>query len=220
MYESTNQMDPDFTLGTPELVCRWRLSSCALPLENRHLRALKGRTLPRGMVSTELVAWAKQHIEWTLTDGAADHPDGVLMIVVDDHGRAAMSVGPFEPLESTRLSALLGRVDLAAREAAETGVAPESLWVKTDEGLLWGLDEACVPSGSASLVEDLARTVGFTVRRAPGLLDDVRSKRLRIDEAFLVSDEFGVVVPEDCAGEAGARFAEGYQKLLDKMASK
>ena len=185
MYESTNQMDPDFTLGTPELVCRWRLSSCALPLENRHLRALKGRTLPGGMVSTELVAWAKQHIEWTLTDGAADHPDGVLMIVVDDHGRAAMSVGP-----------------------------------KTDEGLLWGLDEACVPSGSASLVEDLARTVGFTVRRAPGLLDDVRSKRLRIDEAFLVSDEFGVVVPEDCAGEAGARFAEGYQKLLDKMASK
>ena len=220
MYESTNQTDPDFTLGTPELVCRWRLSSCALPLENRHLRALKGRTLPRGMVSTELVAWAKQHIEWTLTDGAADHPDGVLMIVVDDHGRAAMSVGPFEPLESTRLSALLGRVDLAAREAAETGVAPESLWVKTDEGLLWGLDEACVPSGSASLVEDLARTVGFTVRRAPGLLDDVRSKRLRIREAFLVSDEFGVVVPEDCAGEAGARFAEGYQKLLDKMALK
>ena len=29
-----------FTLGTPALVCRWRLASGALPLENRHLRAL------------------------------------------------------------------------------------------------------------------------------------------------------------------------------------
>ena len=30
----------DFKLGTPALVCRWRLASGRLPLENRHLRAL------------------------------------------------------------------------------------------------------------------------------------------------------------------------------------
>jgi hypothetical protein len=130
-----------------------------------------------------------------------------------------MSVGPFEPLEPTHLSALLGRVDLAAREAAETGVAPESLWVKTSDELLWGLDEGCVPSGAASLVEDLARTVGFTVRHVPNLLDDVRAKRVRFEEAFVVSDEFGVVAASDAAGDMGARFAEGYDKLLAQMGS-
>ena len=54
----------------------------------------------------ELVAWAKQHIEWTLGDGAAANPDGVLMMIVDTEGRAAMSVGPYEELEDTRLAAL------------------------------------------------------------------------------------------------------------------
>ena len=55
-----------FTLGSPALVCRWRLASRALPLENRHLRALGQRVVNGGLVPTELVAWAKQHIEWTL----------------------------------------------------------------------------------------------------------------------------------------------------------
>ena len=35
----------NFKLGTPALVCRWRLASGRLPLENRHLRALSRRVL-------------------------------------------------------------------------------------------------------------------------------------------------------------------------------
>ena len=99
----------DFTLGRPALVCRWRLADRALPLENRHLRALGGRTVDGTPVSTQLVAWAKQHIEWTLSDGAARYPDGVLMVIVDEEGRAAMSVGPYEPLAVTTTSALAER---------------------------------------------------------------------------------------------------------------
>lgn len=214
MLEAERQMDPDFVLGSPELVCRWRLSRCALPLENRHLRALGNRMLPGGSVPTELVAWAKQHIEWTLADGAAAYPDGVLMIVVDESGRAAMSVGPYVELADTRVPALLARVDLAEREADETGVAPESLWVNTDEGLLWGLGESCYPSGAATLIEDLARTVGLRVARRQNLLEEVRCGLVAYREAFVVSDEHGVVVPSAGGGDMGHRFAEGYAKLL------
>jgi hypothetical protein len=214
VLEAERQMDPDFVLGSPELVCRWRLSRCALPLENRHLRALGNRMLPGGSVSTELVAWAKQHIEWTLADGAAAYPDGVLMIVVDESGRAAMSVGPYVELADTRVPALLARVDLAEREADETGVAPESLWVNTDEGLLWGLGESCYPSGAATLIEDLARTVGLRVARRQNLLEEVRCGLVAYREAFVVSDGHGVVVPSAGGGDMGHRFAEGYAKLL------
>ena len=68
---SDNGPDQDFTLGRPVLVCRWRLASGKLPMENRHLRALSKRVVNGRAVSTQLVAWAKQHIEWTLQDGSA-----------------------------------------------------------------------------------------------------------------------------------------------------
>ena len=71
-----------FELGTPALVCRWRLARRRLPLENRHLRALLARTVNERPVSQALVAWAKQHIEWTLEEGSAEHPDGVLMLII------------------------------------------------------------------------------------------------------------------------------------------
>ena len=86
------QTDGAFQLGKPELVCRWRLAGARLPLENRHLRALGRRHVNSGEMDKALVAWAKQHIEWTLADGGALHPDGVLMLIVDESGRAAMTV--------------------------------------------------------------------------------------------------------------------------------
>ena len=112
--------DGEFMLGKPAIVCRWRLSNKTLPLENRHLRALGARHTSTRRVQKELVAWAKQHIEWTLGDGAAANPDGVLMMIVDTEGRAAMSVGPYEELEDTRLAALCARADLA-RRAGDVG---------------------------------------------------------------------------------------------------
>ena len=77
---SDNKAEQDFTLGRPVLVCRWRLASGGLPMENRHLRALSKRVVNGQAVSTQLVAWAKQHIEWTLRDGSALNPDGVLVL--------------------------------------------------------------------------------------------------------------------------------------------
>lgn len=208
--------DSDFMLGEPALVCRWRLSGATLPLENRHLRALGRRQVGDVPLDDKLVAWAKQHIEWTLSSGASEHPDGVLMLLVDERGRAAMTVGPYEPLSDCRLPALLARVDLAQREGDRTGIAPEALWAIVDGELVWGLEDGCAASGASSLVEDLARTLGLPVERRASLLDDVRSGWLAFDEAFVVSDEHGVVLPDGVSGPVGRRFLEGYQALLDK----
>ena len=207
----------DFTLGRPALVCRWRLSDRALPLENRHLRALGGRTVDGTPVSTQLVAWAKQHIEWTLSDGAARYPDGVLMVIVDEEGRAAMSVGPYEPLAVTTTSALAERALHGGNEAQATGVAPEELWGVRGDRLVRGGSTDRQASGTASLVIDLARTMGIPLSVEEGLARSVMDGSAGLDEAFLVSDEHGVVPASDAPGVRSQRLAEGYARLLGSV---
>lgn len=215
--EMDEAMMSDFELGSPALVCRWRLAARTLPLENRHLRALSRRLVAGGPVSKQLVAWAKQHIEWTLGQGAANHPDGVLMVVVDEAGRAAMTVGPFEPLAVVTPSALAERAQLAVREAEATGVAPETLWVARGDALVLDSPVDRPLSGAASLVEDLARTVGVPVVREEGLAARVMNGDKGYDELMLVSDEYGVVPAAGASGPHARRLAAGYARLLDSV---
>lgn len=211
--EKDAQMD-GFTLGTPALVCRWRLASRALPMENRLLRALSRRRVNGAPVSQQLVAWAKQHIEWTLAEGAAEHPDGVLMLIIDAEGRAAMTVGPYEPLAHPTSSLLADRACVAEVEAAETGVAPETLWGVRDDRLVWGRSSDAAPSAIDTLVSDLARTIGITVERDELLAHRVLDGDARLDEVFLASDEHGVVPSSTASGRRSERLAEGYTRLL------
>ena len=206
----------EFELGTPALVCRWRLAARTLPLENRHLRALSQRHVNGASVTTGLVAWAKQHIEWTLADGATQHPDGVLMVVVDVAGRAAMTVGPYEPLVETEPLPLAARALASAREAASTGVAPETLWSVRYGALVWGAAEGELPSGAATLVLDLARTLGVAVTRGPRLAEAVAAGDADGAHVLLISDEHGVVPAAGCDDELARRLAQGYATLLEK----
>ena len=89
----------------------------------------------------------------------------------------------------------------------------ETLWVVKDDVLMWDPQET-EPSGAASLILHLAKTLGLDVKRWPGLIDAIGSRALGFDEAFLVSDEHGVVPASDCGGPHGKRFALGYQRLL------
>lgn len=203
-----------FKLGTPSLVCRWRLSQRALVLENRHLRALAARRVNGSRVDPALVAWARQHIEWTLDGGAAQYPDGVLMLVVDEMGQAAMTVGPFEPLEATNLEDLLARSADAHREAEGTGVSPETLWVVRGDVLYCDDEPATTAAGATSLIEGLAHTLGMPVRREPTLRETIQSGSDHFDEAFLVSDEYGVVPAADCSARRAERFEGAYARLL------
>ena len=210
----------DFKLGKPALVCRWRLASGKLPLENRHLRALGKRSVSQSPVSTQLIAWAKQHIEWTLTDGSATNPDGVLMLIIDDAGQAAMTVGPYEGLSNADSGTLFARALNAAAEADETGVAPETLWLVRDGQLVAGIAPGQSASGAASLVEDLAKTVGMPVVRVAGLADSCADGLERFDEVFLASDEHGIVPAADACGPTSRRLADGYARLLDSMSKR
>lgn len=207
----------DFKLGKPVLVCRWRLASGRLPLENRHLRALGLRQAGEKPVSTHLVAWAKQHIEWTLRDGSAQNPDGVLMLIIDEAGQAAMTVGPYEPLPNADSGTLFARALRASEEAAETGVAPETLWLVRDGSLVAGIAPGEAASGAASLVEDLAKTVGMPVVRESGLAASAAAGLERFDEVFLASDEHGIVAAADACGTHARRLADDYARLLESM---
>ena len=212
--EQGTQWVKDFELGEPALVCRWRIAGGRLPLENRHLRALGARTVVGRPVSTQLLSWAKQHIEWTLTDGSAANPDGVLMLLMDAEGRAAMSVGPYEPLADTSAAALAGRASSSALERAETGVAPETLWAVHDGALVWGAADDDCAHGTASLVLDLASTLGIEVARDAALLDAAVSGDLP-GQVFLCSDEHGVVPAAGASDATVQRLVAGYQKLLE-----
>ena len=205
-----------FSLGEPALVCRWRLAGGKLALLNRHMRALSKRCINGQELSPELVAWVKQRVEWTLADGAKANPDGVLMLVVDKNGCAALTVGPYEPLVARTAGALADRAASAAVEAASTRVAPETLWTYRDGVLHLNWTEDAVMSGSASLIAHIAGTIGMSVVRDTMLLPSVREGFYRTAEIFLVSDEHGVVIAQDHAGDHARRFADGYQKLLSK----
>lgn len=207
----------NFKLGTPALVCRWRLASGRLPLENRHLRALSRRVLDDEPVSPQLIAWAKQHVEWTLREGSAENPNGVLILIVDEEGQAAMTVGPYEPLAAMTASGLVDRATAAQQEADETGVAPETLWAVRDGCLVAGVAPGQSLSGASSLVEDLAKTVGLPLSRQADLLDDVASGAASPAEVFLASDEHGIICATDAAGSIGERLTKDYARLLESM---
>ena len=210
----------DFALGKLALVCRWRLANRRLPLENRHLRALGTRTINGEAVPAELVAWAKQHIEWMLDEGARSHPDGVLMLAVDEEGRAAMTVGDYRPLGHTTANDLVRRAQGGRIEALKTGVSPEDLWVVRGDALVWATTTDLKPSAASTLVDDLARTLGMPVRRDDDLLAQCLVQGIDASEVFLVSDEHGVVPASDRSGMRAQKFCTSYLKLLRSKRSK
>ena len=208
-----------FMLGEPALVCRWRMTARRVPLLNRHIRALGARRLNGEAVPRSLLSWAKQHIEWSLADDTtvAVPDDGVLMLVIDKAGHAAMSTGAYEPLANTAAEALAYRALGARREADETGVAPQVLACAADGALVLGVSEDDALAGTASLALQLAETRGLRVERDPALAYRTLSGACP-GALALLSDEHGVVIATDAAlaGEESAfieMLAQGYDKL-------
>ena len=163
-----------------------------------------------------MLSWAKQHVEWSLAEGDYTAHDGVLMLVIDINGNAAMTVGEYEPLADTSAKALRARSAEARSEADETGVAPELLAAVNNGELAFVAPADECLCGTATLIEQLAQTKGIPVTRVdiPAQLKGA---------LFLVSDEHGVVAAADSdaadsdAADSDAAtvafFAEGYEKL-------
>ena len=209
-----------FELDNPELVCRWRLAGGALPLDNRHLRALSRRIVAQKEVSPHLIAWAKQHIEGTLKEGSQEYPDGVLMILLESNGQAVMTVGPYQSLEERSVLSLAGRARISQREEQQTRCAPEVLGLVKDGRIIVGITEESIQSGATSLVLDLAQTLHEPIEFNPDVVAQVFDGTVEFDEAFLTSDEHGIVCASDAEGQIGERFLFGYKKLCEIKASK
>lgn len=175
-------VDPS-VVGTPVLTLRWRLVNRTLIAASRHLKTLRARRFAPGLDS-----WCRQHIDWTLLEGAEALPDGVLVIEVDELGHAIMRIEPFEPLHNQGIEGLLQRaaqhapvlnpvdktLPLAQRLTAEgarmaTGdsVAAEVLWLidsaQQRAVLLTTADHEL--SGINGLVCDLLMTKGVACER-------------------------------------------------------
>lgn len=204
----------EFRLDQPVLICRWRMAKRTVPLLNRHIRALSQRTVNGEPLSHNMLSWAKQHVEWSLAEGDYTDPNGVLMLVIDTNGNAAMSVGPYEPLGDTSVAALRSRAERAQEERGETGVAPEVLCAVQDGVLQVAVSSDEHLCGAMTLVEQLAVTCGHDIVRA--------GAEMPTDGALaLVSDEHGVVLAAECEGPAAQDdvaflhfLAEGVAKLF------
>ena len=166
-----------------------------VPLLNRHIRALSQRTVNGAPLSHNMLSWAKQHVEWSLAEGDYTDPDGVLMLVIDINGNAAMTVGSYEPLGELTAGQLTQRAEDARAEQAETGVAPEVLCAVQEGSLHIVADADESLCGSMTLVVQLAETLGHDIVFA-------NSSDALAGARFLVSDEHGVVLAADCADEA------------------
>ena len=199
-----------FELADPALVCRWRM--------NRHIRALSQRVVNGAPLTTNMLSWAKQHVEWSLAAGEYEDPNGVLMLVIDVNGDALMSVGPYEPLADTSRAALVSRASIARAEAAGTGVAPELLGVLTADGrVLLAAAPGEALCGAATLVEQLAAVRGHAVERS--LVDGVTAEQVagaagEGDAVFLISDEHGVVVERGATSGDAAQLSADVRKLF------
>lgn len=211
---ANQESEPAFELDRPALVCRWRMAKRTVPLLNRHIRALSQRVVMGEPLTRNMLSWAKQHVEWSLADGAYDDPNGVLMLVIDVNGSAAMTVGAYEPLPDTSAAALVARSAQACKEAAETGIAPELLCSVRDGALHIAAARDASLCGTGTLVEQLASTRGHTVVR-DGSVDPAAF----LGPIALISDEHGVVVSAEAMDDtsqdaATLRFlASGVAKL-------
>ncbi len=206
MPNSDSFIPEDLFVGEPTIEVRWRLQNGALPLKNRHLRAFTARGVSNGLDS-----WARQHIEWTLGEGAVQEPDGVLVIDVDSQGRAVMSIAPFEPLPRLSAELLLNR----ASDEPDQAVESEVVWLAHQGSLIALTDGGKQLSGVNSLVFDLAETlhIGVTLAGHEHAARDV-AQLGDGDECFLASDEYGIVPASDFAGAQCERFDVYYRKLL------
>lgn len=207
-----------FRLGQPVLVCRWRLCASSVLLQGRHLKALRNRIIAGKPCSPQLAAWVQQHIEWTLASGVHDTPDGVLMLVVDADNYAVMSVGAYEPLPTYDVETLCKRAYQAACEAEHTSIAPEALWVATEDSWLCATPSQAYLSGVSSLMYQLAETKGCSVIFDPQLIDQVSVGNFDAHQVLLASDEHGIVSAVSKPNYRVSEMMQAYTTLQERAA--
>lgn len=191
----------------PSLSLRWRIASRDLPLKQRYYRSLREYGLSNGVIS-----WVIQHVEWTLPEGSLQEPSGVLTLEFDQKGRACMDLQPYKKIIDTSAEGLFTYAEERGTHAHE-GIDSEVMWTADENALYVWTDKKAALSAANSLIYDLARQKAYKLVYMLPDYDKFVEQIKGGAEAFLVSDEHGVVQAKDAQGNQGAFFVSCWEKL-------
>lgn len=192
----------------PSLSLRWRIASHDLPLKQRYYRSLQEYGLSNGVIS-----WVIQHIEWTLPEGSSQEPDGVLVLQFDEKGRACMNIEQYAKPCITCARDLYAYAKTEGTRPAD-GIDSEVIWTALDKDIYVWTDDKANLSAMNSLVFDLALQKKYNVHFTQVEHEaEFKEQLSRGFEAFLVSDEHGVIQAQDASGARGEFFAQCVNRL-------
>lgn len=210
----------------PNSTLRWRIHDGALPLRQRHMRALRQLELPDA-----LLGWVHERLEWAMINMLAKGTEAVLVLNIDPSAEVTLS------LDQLREPPLISLDDIRAADNSlyveKPAVSPDDsltgssdaqaltgdIWIEHD-GVLYACTEL-VYTATSTLCRDLATTLGYTVVDGLQTVEAI-SQAAAQGQAFVISDEFGflpiaasidrtITKPPDAS--ATARIQEAFAKL-------
>lgn len=216
----SDEENPNLSHFDQPLHLRWRIANRALPLKERHLRALGAMG-----AASPLRAYLRTRLEWTLENLPYDMGDCVLCLDIASDDEVDMHLEPLCAAPE------LGLDDLCTDEGHISGVLASgsalagTVWVERageitvveasegGKGSLWASTHTLV-TASDTFARDLVQTLGYSVTVEP--VDAPTALGDRANAFFLVSDEFGCVPVGSQSGPALRRLAESFEKLYSK----
>ncbi|MDR2714661.1 MAG: hypothetical protein LBB42_03965 [Coriobacteriales bacterium] len=188
---------------------RWRIVGGEIPLRERRIRSLDPLGLP-----APLTAWVRSRLEWAVDNLLDKNSEGVLCLAIDPQKDVVVS------LEEARIAPELTVDNLIEQDDVVVGVEVKGRQLVgvvfcEQKGALFASTEELI-SAPATLVKDLAATLGFELTVAPLTPSEIE----QADAAFLVSDEFGYVSIELADGKTAAKTAAKTEPDLTAPAQK
>lgn len=198
MNENTQEFN---SIPSAAVQCRWPLRDGALPLAHRHITALTQRG-----AGASLYAYVQSRVEQLLSgEFPLKHPNGMVVVGIDPSGEILITIEarPAAPApEDFALKVSPAGVVIDGGDA--------SVWVRSGDTVITPPLPAAIARGTRSLVSDLARTLAYRVVEEPISSEVMEAS----DEAFLVSDLFGVRALDGRNGTFAQTVADGYAKLV------
>ena len=155
------------------------------------------------------MGWIHERLEWAVANMFASDSDGVLVLSIDPAREVTVS------LDDVRETPVLGCENLVVEEGVIAGAQYEgerlagTVWLEHDDTLFASCRELI--SATETLARDLVTTLRLTLNVQPQPIDVLQSST-----AFLISDEFGLVMIQECPEDkapATAKLKECFSKL-------
>lgn len=141
------------------------------------------RSLRNYNIGPAVQAWVRSRLEWVRDNRLYEKPDGVIVLSIDPEGDVDIQLEDAQP---------------PARGSGGT------MWVANGSLLSAVLPDGELKTAADTLLRDLAQTLGYHVNVVPQPPEV-------LDEAFIVSDEFGAVPMKP--GPTARKMQECFEKI-------